>query len=125
MTVANCGFWKRRSNGLFSYLPHRHSVDTRVQDARGGAGTHLAHKRELLSPANTVCLHHLPGEGKTKNEKLVDYLLKALTIPLKSTTPSYTDVSVCRCWKGGSGGKWLLLSLEDRTLGHEEAMEGL
>lgn len=62
---------------MVSDLPDRHSADARVQDAGGGAGAHLAHKWELLSPANTVGLHHLPGWGKTKTEKPVDYSVKS------------------------------------------------
>lgn len=43
-------------------LTHRHSANAGVQDPRGRTGTHLTHKGELLSPANTVLLNLLPVE---------------------------------------------------------------
>ncbi len=51
-------------------LTHRHSANAGVQDPRGRTGTHLTHKGELLSPANTVLLNLLPVE---RNRERMSY----------------------------------------------------
>ena len=75
----------------------------------------------FLQRTQFACTTSLEREKQRPKSQLIT-LLKALN----STQVYNTKLHRCqRLQKNGSGGKQLLHRLEDRTLGHEEAREGL
>lgn len=49
-----------------TYLPHRDTTHTGVQNARVGVGAHFAYKREPLPPANGVLVDFFSVGERTK-----------------------------------------------------------